>query len=139
MRITTICMCIALLMLSCATGRIERLDLSAVLLDNQLESVTYISKYQGYSSWDGLDNQSFILQTSPSKYYLIVLQRPATEMPFSESISISSSGSRVRAGMDRVTFLGYSVERQPYWIEKIYRLKDREQARTIKEQIRTMK
>ena len=137
MRITTICMCIALLMSSCATGRIELPE--KYVFDNQLESVSYISKYQGYSSWDGIDNQSFILQTSPSEYYLIVLQIVATEMPFSESIRISSSASRVRAGMDRVTFLGQSGTRQPYTIEKIYRLKDREQVRTIREQISTVK
>ena len=132
-------MCIALLMSSCATGRIERIEAPVYFLDNQLESVTYISKYQGYSSWDGIDNQSFILQTRPSKYYLIVLQEPATEMPFSESIRISSSGSRVRAGLDRVTFLRQSGTRQPYTIEKIYRLEDREQVRTIREQLRAVK
>jgi len=137
MRITTICMCVALLISSCATGRIELPE--KYVLDDQLESVAYISKYQSYSSWDMVDNQSFILQTSPSEYYLIVLQIVATEMPFSESIRISSSASRVRAGMDRVTFLGQSGTRQPYTIEKIYRLKDREQVQTIREQIRTVK
>ena len=137
MRIATICMCVALLMSSCATGRIELPE--KYVLDNQIESVSHISKYQGYSSWDTVDNQSFILQTSPSNYYLIVLQIAVTEERFSESIKISSSGSRVRAGMDTVTFLGQSVKYPPYRIEKIYRLKDREQVRTIREQIRAVK
>ena len=137
MRIATICMCVALLMSSCATGRIELPE--KYVLDNQIESVSHISKYQGYSSWDTVDNQSFILQTSPSNYYLIVLQIAATEQRFSESIKISSSGSRVRAGMDTVTFLGRSIKGPPYRIEKIYRLKDREQVRTIREQIRAVK
>ena len=137
MRIATICMCVALLMSSCATGRIELPEKYA--LDNQLESVSYISKYQGYSGWDMLDNQSFILQTSPSNYYLIVLQIAVTEERFSESIKISSSGSRVRAGMDTVTFLGQPIKGPSYRIEKIYRLKDREQVQTIREQIRAVK
>lgn len=137
MKGTIICLCIALLMSSCATGRIELPEKYA--LDSQLESVSYISKYQGYFSWDMVDYQSFILETSPSTFYLIVLQRAASELPFSESIRISNSGSRVRAGMDTVTVLGPSVKGPPYIIEKIYRLKDREQVRSIREQIRAVK
>jgi hypothetical protein len=127
----------ALFVLACATGGIDLPE--KYNLDNQLESVSYISKYQGYTSWDAIDNQSFILQTSPSSYYLLILQIPATELRFSESIRISSSGSRVRAGMDTVTLLGRSIKGPPYMIEKIYRLKGREQVQTIREQIRALK
>jgi len=137
MRITTFCMCIALFVASCATGGIELPE--KYVLDDQLESVPDISKYQGYTSWDAVDSQSLILQTSPSNYYLIVLQTRASELRFSEAIRISSSGSRVRAGMDTVTVLRRSVKGPPYRIEKIYRLKGREQVQTIREQIRAAK
>ena len=137
MRITIICTCITLLISSCATGRIELPE--KYVMDNQLESVSYISKYQGYSGWDMVDRQSFILQTGPGDYYLIVLQIPAPDLPFSESISISSSGSMVRAGMDTVTVLGQSSNGLPYKIEKIYSFEGREQVQTIKEQIRAVK
>ena len=130
-------MCIALLMSSCAMGRIELPEKYA--LDNQLESISHISKYQGYFSWDMVDNQSFILETGPSKYYLIILQIAVPELPFTESIRITSSGSRIQAGMDTVTFLGQSVKGPPYVIEKIYRLKDREQVQAIRAQIRSVK
>ena len=137
MRITALCMCTALLMSSCATGGIELPE--KYNLDNQLESVSYISKYQGYIGWEMVDRQSFVLQTSPSDYYLIVLQIPAPDLPFSESISISSSGSMVRAGMDTITLLRQSLKVPPYIIEKIYHLKGKEQVRTIREQIRAVK
>lgn len=137
MRITIICACIALLMSSCATGRIELPE--KYVLDDQLESVSYISKYEGHIGWEIVDGQSFILQTRPSDYYLIVLQIPAPSLPFTESISISSSGSMVRAGMDSVTLLQQTPKDPPYIIEKIYHLKEREQVRTIKEQIKAVK
>ena len=137
MRITVVCTCIALLMSSCATGRIELP--AKYVLDDQLESVSYISKYQGYSGWEMVDRQSFILQTGPGNYYLIVLQVPVPDLSFSESISISSSGSMVRAGMDTVTVLGQSIKGPPYKIEKIYSFEGREQVQTIKEQIRAVK
>ena len=81
-------MCTALLMSSCATGGIELPE--KYNLDNQLESVSYISKYQGYIGWEMVDRQSFVLQTSPSDYYLIVLQIPAPDLPFTMASSLTS-------------------------------------------------
>lgn len=123
----------ALLMLSaCATGPVKLAD-KYNNLDNQLEEVTEISRFN-LMSWEKIDNQSFILQTSPSRFYLILLRRPAWEMPFAESIAISSTGNLVKPGYDRVTVFGTS-QTEDYVIHKIFKLKDREAAKQIKEQL----
>lgn len=119
---------------ACATGQIKLPE--KYIIDNQFESVSYISKYQPFINWERVDSQSFVLQTAPSDYYFIVLQIPAHDLLFTEYISISSSGSRIRAGLDRVTVLGQTVQYPPYTIERIYKLKGREQVQNIKAQIR---
>ncbi|MDB9823017.1 DUF6491 family protein [Deltaproteobacteria bacterium] len=124
---------VILLISACATGTIKLPE--KYIMDNQLELVSHISRYH-FMGWDRIDKQSFILQTSPGDYYLIVLQIPADDILFSDSISISSSGSRVQAGLDRVTLLGQTIKHPPYTIERIYRIKGREQVQTIKAQIR---
>ena len=50
-------------------------------LDNQLTKVDKISN-TSLIGWEKIDNQSFILQSSPSTYYLIVLSSPAWSLPF---------------------------------------------------------
>jgi hypothetical protein len=103
-------------------------------LDDQLERVNEIYKYR-LDSWQTVDRQSLIVQTGPSDYYLIILRRPSNEILFSESISISTSGSSVRSGFDQVTILEADMD-YGYLISKIYKLKDSQQAREIKKQLR---
>jgi hypothetical protein len=98
-----------------------------------LEQVTEIYKYRLHS-WQTVDRQSFILQTGPSDYYLIVLRRPSNELMFSEHIAISTTGSSVRSGLDEVT-VAHSGIKDSYLINKIYKLKDSQQAREIEKQL----
>ena len=103
-------------------------------LDDQLEMVSYITRYN-FMSWETVDHQSFILQTSPAQFYLIVLTGPSTDLLFAQSISISHTGAMVKPGYDKVTVFG-PTESLPYVIDKIFKLKDREQARVIKAQLK---
>jgi len=102
-------------------------------LDDQLEAVTEIQKYT-MRDWQTVDNQSFVLQTGTSNYYLIVLNHPSTEIMFAETIKISSTGAVVKPGYDKVTVY-QSGRGQDYSIHKIYKFKDREQVAEIKAQL----
>jgi hypothetical protein len=136
MRLITItinALLVLLLISSCTTGRIKLPE--KYIMDDQYELVSHISNYK-LMNWEKVDKQSFILQTSPSDYYLIVLQVPAPDLMFTEFISISSSASRVQTGLDSVTLLDRPIKDPPYTIERIYKIKGREQVRNIKAQIR---
>jgi len=102
-------------------------------LDNQLESVAEISKFN-MMGWEHVDTMSFILQATPSDYYLFVLNRPANELPFSENIHVSSTGSYVRPGYNNVTVYGVNSN-DDYVIDKIYKFKDYEQVKEIRKQL----
>jgi len=99
-------------------------------LDNQLEKVSEISKYN-FMSWDKVDNQSFILQTSPSTYYLIVLSSPSDRLPFTETIQIPDTNAMVKPGYNNVIVQGNGFK-DTYVINKIYKFKDFEQVKKIK-------
>lgn len=102
-------------------------------LGNELEEATQIYKYR-VMSWEKVDNQSLILQTGPNEYYLIILHRPAYNLVFNESIGISHTGDMVKPGYDQV-YVYDPVGKDSYIIHKIYKLKDRQQARDIKERL----
>jgi hypothetical protein len=101
---------------------------------DRLEEVDEILRYN-LMGWDAIDRQSFILQTTPSSYYLIVLRRPSYELMFAESISITHTGAMVKTGFDKVTVYGPS-DAEEYVIHKIYNLGDREQMKAIKAQLK---
>lgn len=129
---TTLMILLVLLVSSCATTPLtidEKYD-----LDNQLELVSAINKYR-LMSWEMVDSQSLILQTGVSDYYLVVLLRPSTGLMTTESIGVSSTGSSVRSGFDNVTVVSSGMK-DTYVIHRIYKLKDSQQAREIKAQLR---
>lgn len=102
-------------------------------LDNQLEKVDEISKYN-FMGWETVDTQSFVLQTSTSDYYLIVLSSPSYELPFSESIQIPSAEVKVRPGFNKVIVHDHG-SKMSYLIDKIYKFKDSKQVKKIKDQL----
>lgn len=103
-------------------------------LDNQLEPVSEILRYN-LMGWNAIDSQSFVLQTAPNQFYLIVLTRPADQLMFTETIGITHTGSNVKPGYDKVTVYS-SPNSEDYVIHKIYKLKDRAEADAIKEQLK---
>lgn len=103
-------------------------------LDNELESVKQITTFT-VSSWEEVDIQSIILRANVSDYYLLVLRRPMPTRISGLSIGISSSVSSIKPGFDRI-FVKDLAGRQEYVIEKIYKLKGKEQAKEIKERLR---
>jgi hypothetical protein len=123
---------VTLLFLSaCATAPVSTSD--KYNLDNQLQRVNEISKFS-MMGWERVDRMSFILQTTPSDYYLFVLNYPSDELPFAENIRISTTGSFVRPGYNKVTVYGTNSNRD-YVIDKIYKFKDYEQVKEIRKQL----
>jgi len=85
--------------------------------------------------WTEVDQQSLILRTSPSQYYLLVLQIPAYEIMFSENISIYCMSNVLKAGSDYVEFPGYNNSTR-YTIERIYKINGLEQMHAIRNQLK---
>lgn len=102
-------------------------------LDDQLEPVSEILKYN-LMDWDPVDNQSFVLQTSPSQFYLVIMVRPSDRLKYTETISITNTGAMVKPGYDKVTVYS-SPYTETFVIYKIYKLKDRDQIKAIKERL----
>ena len=102
--------------------------------DNELTEATGISDFR-IDSWESIDYQSLIIRTDVHDYYLAVLQRPAQTLPFAELVGITSTTDRVRPGFDHLVVVD-SNDREPYIIEKIYKLKGREQAEEIKKRLK---
>lgn len=130
-RLLSITFVILLFLYACATAPVSKPE--KYNLDNQLQSVNEIYKFN-MMSWERVDMMSFILQATPSDYYLFVLNYPSDELPFAENIRISTTGSFVRRGFNKVTVYGSSSNKD-YVIDKIYKFKDYEQAKEIKKQL----
>jgi len=121
-----------IIVLSCATT--PRAIPEKYNLDDELEAVDRIYT-PSISSWEEVDIQSIILRANVGDYYLIVLHRPMyTRFP-GFSIGISSTVSNITPGFDRI-FVGNTPGPGYFFIEKIYKLKGKEQAREIKERLR---
>jgi hypothetical protein len=123
---------ISLVATACATTQVT-LPEKYVTLENELEEVQEIYKFNA-RSWEKVDNQSLILRTGPSDYYLIVLHRPARSLVFSEAIRITDTVDKIKPGYDHV-IVEDSAGRDTYIIQKIYRLEDRKQSEKIKKQL----
>jgi hypothetical protein len=80
--------------------------------------------------WETIDNQSLVIQTSPKRFYLIVLSSPAYELPFTETIGVTGLNLSVRPGFDSVIVYG-TVRTDRYIINRIYKLENRVQVREI--------
>lgn len=102
-------------------------------LDNDLEAVKQISTFKEIT-WIEVDKQSIILRVDWRDYYLLVFHRPVHGMNFIHSIGVYGTGPNIISGYDRVV-VNDSTGTWYYVIDKIYRLKDWEQAEKIKERL----
>ena len=122
----------ALILISgCAAGTIKIPEKYA--LEGQLEQVNSFYR-QRIIDWERVDNQSLIIETSPGTYYLLVLKIPSQELVFRNRIILSSTGSMIRAGLDDLII--YTAHMKvSYPIERIFKIKGREQMQTVKDQL----
>ena len=122
----------ALILISgCAAGTIKIPEKYA--LEGQLEQVNSFYR-QRIIDWERVDNQSLIIETSPGTYYLLVLKIPSQELVFRNRIILSSTGSMIRAGLDDLII--YTARMKvSYPIERIFKIKGREQMQTVRDQL----
>lgn len=102
-------------------------------LDNQLEQISEISD-NNFREWEMVDDQSFILQNSPSDYYLIVLRSPSDELPVNDSVKISETNTIIKPGLSKVIVRSNGIKDR-YIVYKIYKLKGADQAEEIRAQL----
>jgi Family of unknown function (DUF6491) len=57
--------------------------------------------------WRPVGRDAIILWTSPSKPYLLKLDRPAMDLPYVEHVGLTSTGSELYAGFDSVIVRGW--------------------------------
>jgi len=109
-------------------------------LDNELEAVDRIHA-PNISSWEKVDNQSVILRTNLTDSYLLVLSRPMYGRMYiiitehSKGIFNTSTGYNITPGFDWISVKS-AAGTDDCFIEKIYKLKGKEQAREIRERLR---
>ncbi|NLD35350.1 MAG: hypothetical protein GX654_00600 [Desulfatiglans sp.] len=96
--------------------------------DNKLEKVDRIVTFKE-PTWEKLDTQSIILKAAFNDYYLLILQRPISNVHL--NIGIPGTGSTITAGHDRVV-VTENTGPLYYKIDSIYRLKDKEQREEIR-------
>jgi hypothetical protein len=97
--------------------------------DNKLEKVERIVTFEE-PTWEKLDTQSIILKAAFNDNYLLILQRPISNIHL--RIGIPGTGSTITAGHDRVV-VTENTGPLFYTIDKIYRIKDKEQLKEIRE------
>jgi hypothetical protein len=122
----------SLIIEACAEGMTQMPQKYA--LDGQLEQVSEIYGYT-VMDWVAVDNQSFIIQKSTSEYYLLVLKTPSPELTVGNRLVISSKSGTIRAGLDEVTIYSGEYIKNSHTIERIYKIKGREQMSAIREQL----
>jgi len=100
-------------------------------LDNDLETIKQISTFKAITFRE-VDKQSIILSVDWKDYYLLVLGRPIPSMFVTHRLGIDGTGPSIISGHDRIVVNDHTGTWY-YDIDKIYRLKDWEQAEKIKE------
>lgn len=102
---------------------------------DELETVKRFNVWN-VDSWQAIDQQSLIIRTSPSRAYLLVLNRRVPDLRFGHAIQFSSTGSSVHAKFDTVGTLGRYHRGIPANIAKIYKLNGKADRKFVKQQIR---
>ena len=89
------------------------------------ESVDSFTLLTRPHSWQVVDEDTVIVWTTPWQPYLVELAYPSHDLPFVQTIGITSFGSRVYARFDAVRIAGFR-----YPINSIYKM-TRDEARQL--------
>ena len=91
--------------------------------------------YWQINGWQAIDARSLIVNFSPSRSYLVILDRNLRALMFTEQVQFSSRNSRVRANIDMVNV--FDPIARPTRIKAIYLLPDREARQAVRAKIRS--
>ena len=70
-----------------------------------IDEFTYLGRYEG---WRSLGKNVLAIQTSLKDAYLVTVQGPCSELPFVNTIAVTSTANTVRRGLDSVRAGGVS-------------------------------
>ena len=101
---------------------------------DNLETVDRFNNWS-INGWNVIDQRSLIVHASPSRAYLIILDRRLWDLRHSETIGISSTASSITSRFDTVRVFNRHGINIPARIVKIYRLEGKEQRRQVRHQI----
>jgi len=121
------------LLCACASSP-QTLDEKYIFTDLEQVDRVRISTIDG---WSAIDKQSLIVSTSPKTSYLIILKRPHSDLKFAQEIKFDSAHSSVYAKSDRIEIIDRQagIPPLPAYINRIYKLNDREQKKMVRAQI----
>ncbi|ARN74324.1 DUF6491 family protein [Oceanicoccus sagamiensis] len=122
---------LSLVLIGCASS-IDNQEAMARYQFPELESVSSINNWK-LDGWEVIDQQSLIIQTGPSQFYLFVLSRRHSQLRFAESILVTSTAGRVKVNFDTVSTPRDPMLKVP--IAAMYKLQGREAVAAIKQQI----
>ncbi len=92
---------------------------------SQFDTLTHFPAWT-INAWQALNSKALIIERSPSKAYLLILNRPLPQLRFNETIQVSQTGSQVHAGFDHVRVVDRLFYSIPAYIDTIYRLDSRD-------------
>jgi hypothetical protein len=89
---------------ACASQSVRERDTEAYELYRDFASApvnefTYLGKYDG---WRSLGRNVLAIHTSLSDAYLITVQGPCSDLPFAQTIGLTSTANTVHRGLDSV-------------------------------------
>lgn len=89
-----------------------------------------ITMRESSNQWRKVDNQSFLIKSTPSEYFLLVLDRPAITLMHTDALSFTLRGNKITAGSDSLNLEGVI-----YLISRIYKINSREEMYAVTNQI----
>jgi hypothetical protein len=98
--------------------------------DGKLERVDKIASFRQITL-DKADKQAVILKANGDEYYLLILRKPIDNINL--EIGIERTVPTIISGQDRVVVNENNTGPKYYMIDRIYRLKDKEQKEEIRE------
>jgi hypothetical protein len=99
-----------------------------------LEPLRQIPSFR-VSGFDAVDDESVIVWGTRQNLYLFILNRRCMYLTTTEAIAISDTGAHIQTGFDDVTVLVDGIH-IPCRISHIYRMRGREQMKSVKRQVR---
>lgn len=97
--------------------------------DGKLDQVDQITSFREIS-WEKADKQAIILKVNYDEYYLLILRKPIDNINL--EIGIERTVPTSISGQDRVVVNESDTGPKYYMIDRIYRLKDKEQKEEIR-------
>lgn len=128
---------VLLLTLGLVSGTALAKDTQALKAKYRFDNLPTVDHFQNWNidGWNVIDQRSLIVYTSPSRSYLLILDRRLPELPFAERIAVTSTGSTIYSRFDKVHVLDRVGINIPANIVRIYRLDGRQQRQFVEHQI----